>query len=1036
MNSRDFSAFQQVRPYCIELSRFSFLPRDAFDPSSEDLLKSLKDVEHQLDILDQDKAELSTNFADYVFVPIASLLKQESLGEKQVEYLLLIISHLLSLCWSTIGSFPKPLAKQLFPLVTFLISNEKDNHALKVKTLEFKLAGSKALKNLYNALAVQKLGSAYDFFSDVDNLPSLGHSITILLEMLLENPHEVFLQLKILEALNVLYLEAINDGEILSFVLPGNVSTFAKMITKPGITANYKVVSLTLDLFASLLSVVYNDSELHVIEHTVSDLKEIVTAKEVPIRTQITIDESEFDARKYHRNNKWLRATSAQVKIALESMIPRLLKRNNEKINEHLIRFTSTVLKSCAKSLDNCQNLLVSTILDVRSSKGELGVDLTRQLSCIEQIVNDQLSSFAKLIQFEDSNHLDSLSLSIRTLHSNGSLNDLLIHRTVMALYETVSDYVEQKNLRIKDVKISEQSNAVIISNDFNTSAECHYLLVPNFSKSMLKSLCQLVNTVGICCDAKTVENIVDSLLSSQEKDKATRKPISLWISSELIKGYNSSSEESREIDSFINFDSGIEDSGHLPLDCYYNTLECSNDLLQQFAQAGVTVDKSIELSTTVALDTIKTLSRVMGNHFRDELIDYLYPVVDCLASSSPKIRQFAQSATLAIAQELYAGSVHDLILNNTDYLVDAISVRLNSSMTQRVATVLMVICKIAGYGIIQSFRDVLETIFKLLDYYHGYSDLCLEFFQLFEAIVLEMQREYLNDSDTLKLSDDHILKSSFKPWGITSLAQMMEVLDKKKDTEESEDTVEHETNTKDFEEYFNKHLTEVDSDDEDADADEVTEETKEKTQSSTEAEWHSPIPHDSYKLLLQIVNYGDRLLTHPSKPLKVKILGTMKKIVPMLATQHGSLLPQIANLWNIVVECALNQDFSIAKVAYECLFEMIHYSGDFITKRFIDLWATLKNKSILLRQVFHTADPSSFQGRQLSTPRKFPPITRDALIALSEMLLEGISVTELLLPDNTLEEMVCCCILVVPRSYISSKSLCLADVASGIVRT
>ena len=66
---------------------------------------------------------------------------------------------------------------------------------------------------------------------------------------------------------------------------------------------------------------------------------------------------------------------------------------------------------------------------------------------------------------------------------------------------------------------------------------------------------------------------------------------------------------------------------------------------------------------------------------------------------------------------------------------------------------------------------------------------------------------------------------------------------------------------------------------------------------------WSSPIPRDSYRLLLQIAGYSDRLLTHPSRQLKVQILLTMRKIFPMLATEHAMLLPQVAKSWDLIVQ-------------------------------------------------------------------------------------------------------------------------------------
>ena len=68
---------------------------------------------------------------------------------KRQEYVLLIISHLLRICWSSNGKLPQQLAQQLFPLISFLISPDKENIKLNSRSDEFKHAGSLVLSLIH-----------------------------------------------------------------------------------------------------------------------------------------------------------------------------------------------------------------------------------------------------------------------------------------------------------------------------------------------------------------------------------------------------------------------------------------------------------------------------------------------------------------------------------------------------------------------------------------------------------------------------------------------------------------------------------------------------------------------------------------------------------------------------------------------------------------------------------------------------------------------------------------------------------------------
>ncbi|CEP60857.1 Tti1p LALA0_S02e01222g [Lachancea lanzarotensis] len=1042
MSHQQSELFQKVRPACIELSREAFLPASSFNPQSLTLLNALRSVEQELEILEETQSNLAPAFADYVFVPIAHLLQHQGLGTSQTEMVLLIMGHLLSLSWSSVGAFPLALAQQLFPLLNFLISNDKENKELLAKSAEFQSAGCIALNKLFKALAVQKSSDFYNYFSDPKSLPSLGHSVIILLDILRDNDENANLQLQAIEALRTLYVELLHDGEVISFILPGNVSTFSKLLLKPGLTVKASVVCSTMGLFGALLSLVYSDTGLHIADLPTPDLQQRLTeTSQNPIVTR-QIDESSFGNVHLHRNNKWLNATAGQVKTALEAVLPRLLQRESNSINKSVREFLETVQQNCHLSLNNCLELFVSTSLDARVSPSVL-LGPQENSHTLKRILENQISEFPKAIQFESVEGLKRFGLAVSAMEQQGERDYDMIDRAVSQLQLSFSEYLEQKNLRFSKGKVLEQSSLVIVGQELFTQTTQLQQLFPKVSKSLEVTLSNLFQAIGSYCGKNETNRLVMGLLAKSYTDDTRGKAVGLWISSLLIEGsLNQANSIEDSLDEFLVLD---DDNTDVPEACYM-VLQSSLEILNSASQNGRPITNNDELDAMVSLYAVKVMNSSMRSEFEGELIDVLFPVVDCLASSSPAIRNFAQATTMEIAQSHYGGSVRDLIWENMDYLIDAISTRLSNCMTQRVATLLMVICRIGGYETIRSFRDVLETIFRLLDYYHGYEDLCMDFFQLFGIVVGEMAKTYLQKKTSIpKLIAGEKTQDGFKNWGMQNMQDVMHFLDSFKNYKSADNLTFEEdeaSGPSNFDGFFNSKLREVDSDDED-DEDEESENVEGSQHPENEdgadndsKQWSSPIPRDSYRLLLQIAGYGDRLLTHESRPLKVQILQLACQIFPMLATEYDMLLPQIAKSWDLIVQNSMGGDFALVKPALEGITAMIKYSGDFVTKRFVDLWGAYKKGSVLLQNITRKQlNSGNLSVKALNGAKTLPPnITTEAHKSLAEMLLEGISRTELFISDVQLREMVHVCLLALPAEAVSSRSLTLGDMVASFL--
>lgn len=987
MDSKDRDAFHKLRPNCITFSYHAFRPADSYDPESDELLKVLQKIREQLNQLIDEHQELSPKIADYIFIPINALLKHNSLGIPQTQELLLIFSNLITLCWSRAGTFPLPLSQKLLQIVTFLISSETNHMKLLCTSLEFKDTTIRVLKSLFISFANHKNGNIYNMFQEKDNLVMLGPLILILLDILTDSTQEYQIQILTLETLNILYTDTVNNGEILSHILPGNISTFSKLLMLPGNVVNYRVVCDTLKLLGDLLKLVFNDQEL---KAEIKGLQLLSNDElDLDVNSRVHIQSSQL-----HRDDKWLKGTSYQVKLTLDGLLPKIMKRNNQLIKKSLNEFVLKVLEHCNICLSNCSNQLIEVAL---STQEDISTITQINLFSVEKLVNDELTKLPHTIQFEQLEKIKLLKNSVIMIGTHKQLDHFLIMNLLKCLIDSLTEYMNSKTIRFCDTKIQEQSSQIIISHSFKIKESTITHLIPKLDKDMEKSIADLLQTIGHLYEPHLLNKLVEWLLSND--DSNTYSFISLWVSTNLVKGY-----------SFKNYDDNFT-TKYESTNIIYTLLEHTYSLI---LSTGIDPEltKSSEMNLVLCLNGIRHCINIIGKEFQSDLIEYLYPIVELLTSPSDIVRSMAQNCIIDISNLLYDGSIHDLIMDNIDYLVDSISIRLNDCIVGKSVLIMSVICKVAGYEVMNSFRDIIEKFFCLLDYYHGYERMCLDIFDIFEVIIEEMRKRYLtnNDESTI-LANTNPPRCSFQPWGMESIDQVIESLDNIEFDDILDDT--DSNGALSAEEYFHKKI-EIDSDDEEDNTGEILHSSEDTHQQNIT--WNSPIPKESFKLLLQMISYGDRLLTHSSRNLKLYILRLFKKLIPMISTDYNSLLPHVSKIWDLIVNLSMGSDYSIVNESCQVLEIIIKYSGDFITKRFLDLWNAYEKHSYVINQLRTIGNGNLLYCNELKHAKSIYETVnlfdghhplQETYIIIAHMLKEGIRVSEFLIPDETLARMI-----------------------------
>ncbi len=186
------------------------------------------------------------------------------------------------------------------------------------------------------------------------------------------------------------------------------------------------------------------------------------------------------------------------------------------------------------------------------------------------------------------------------------------------------------------------------------------------------------------------------------------------WLSFELLKA---TYEDASDVDNYLDM-SSLSETEQQSL-VYQELHDFSVSLVSSHSDA-VEIDWRLE---AIALEIIAFSASRLKSDFRMELIDVLYPVATFLGSQNAQLREHAITTLNQIASFSGYTSVSDMIIDNADYMVNSVSLRLNTLDISPASTqVLTMMIRLTGPKLIPFLDDVVVAIFAALDNYHGYS--------------------------------------------------------------------------------------------------------------------------------------------------------------------------------------------------------------------------------------------------------------------------------------------------------------------------
>ncbi|CAN3483346.1 TEL2-interacting protein 1 [Diutina catenulata] len=419
------------------------------------------------------------------------------------------------------------------------------------------------------------------------------------------------------------------------------------------------------------------------------------------------------------------------------------------------------------------------------------------------------------------------------------------------------------------------------------------------FSKEVEEALETFLLRIGeLACKHGLYEDVRESL--NQPDSSILASAVRVWVVNQLQQGLG----ERLDIDDFLDFDDGMDTGENQVTEVSTSEVVAMAQSIVDEVQPRLYLGASRidEYALCTAYDNIGASALVLSkdDYQAEVLIDYLYPLLEAVTFTGSSMAHHAYNAIDKIAETHYGGSRQSMIVANSDYLVDAITIKLASGdITPSLPGILLVVIKFSGMALLKSniLGDIINQVFVTIDMYHGYPLLMEGFFIVFHELVAQITREYNLDNTEGTVEDASINTSPYTPWGMTNSAQLAAFIEKP-----PLDPTEYDRDSTYFTRPRDAPFAEMkDSDDEDSDDESDQDMEDAEPPSSEVAVWTSSVPQSTYELVMSVFRYGFKLLSQPGGGLKTSIIRTMRQLYPILDTNYELVRPVLIQNWSVI---------------------------------------------------------------------------------------------------------------------------------------
>ncbi|KAK3295888.1 armadillo-type protein [Chaetomium fimeti] len=865
--------FQQLKRVCIPLSQFALGPKSK-PVDSKEVLKLLESLINLWTTqADKDGSILDDKLADYVFFPISHLLRdRDRYPMRVIEAIIRLLRLLIQHGWKAKAS--PQLFQQLLVFLSFIVGGVPDQPKQDMPE-ETIVEGFRTLAALVRIAEPSHIAPPAESAAKSKTIPALSHSLTVMLDGVSEGVVPL-VQLEAAQCLHTVFT-TIKDNTVLAQFIPGTILQLV-LVT---VLADIKVRSLVRELEKS--------------STTESD----ATTKDSASSENLT--------------PSWLKATASQVKIALSAVL-KLRANESEELQSALHRLCISLLDECHASLADCRPMFVETAMmledqdtqsrletslqDLAGVHAELGDSIKVALySWITGLPRVMQSSDERVKQLGIRSILRGTRLAAALQMDSSTLDDALGD----SLRDSIITLVKgSKQPRIVDEAGADVSTGTDLArHGVELAAYSPVLLDSEGQRTTRKEVGALISRVG---SSVQQVKIATAMLGHVRDSEGVEQIASFWLSFELLKATYA---QSSDLDDLFDL-SSLGESRHQE-EAFRELYDFSTTVLSAHSDS-VEADWRLE---AIALEVAAFAASRLKTDFQPELIDVLCPITTFLGSQIPQLRRHAITTLNIIAASCGYESVSDLIVDNADYMVNSISLRLNTFDISPASTkVLTMVIRLTGPRLIPFLDDVVAAIFAALDNYHGYPVFVESLFSVLTEIVTQGVKSdmlLLEDANTKTIDHRKRPPRSLGVPGIldTLTARLDRIARSAKEGKEETTTLPIHPHP--------KQPWAPPKDTKSKPQDEATTLLNKLTNTNTDPDTQPPEQEEepeppilpstpTYTLLTQILTQTQHHLTSPTPTLRLALLNLVATVSPALGPDEKAFLPLVHAVWPVVL--------------------------------------------------------------------------------------------------------------------------------------
>lgn len=401
---------------------------------------------------------------------------------------------------------------------------------------------------------------------------------------------------------------------------------------------------------------------------------------------------------------------------------------------------------------------------------------------------------------------------------------------------------------------------------------------------------------------------VLESIITTIEVEISSEQ---VWTANEIVIGFQCV---------------GLEDfvSDHKEITAKYTgILNRLSSVYMRYLES-IEVTSATKIVISLCLEGVERISLVLGQDLNDILEDGLLIILQLAGNEDIQISKSARISLSRISDNLGFSSESELIVENFDYLISTIGIRLQVlEKNTRIAQVLYAAVKIVGIKCQPFANNIVEDLMDALDESDTVEgNVCISIARALSAFV-EISAE---DDDR-----NNAVKIPLVPNPINELRHY--ILERKRN-QLDEDRITKSKSIKEIENYFTDKEKDFKS-----------------VEKSPEVADEPSSLNESQSLTMSILSRMQYFINSDSPQLRKIIIGIVTSAVKSLQNVSTSLHPLIHSIWPMIISRLNDKEFYITIQTLELISELAKYAPTFLTRRVIDdLWPLIQRLSVSIK--------------------------------------------------------------------------------------